>query len=283
MASSSFLLVVLLMIEMSASLLVSGFEFHHDASPEICHSEAMADPGVCTRNETMWFSCPISCAQMLFGGRGTMSEERTDPEQFYELHANRATTTNNNTNIIKGDAVSLEDNEGYITLYAVLPMLPGMAQYYYDAIEHIAHVYKYTLVTMILPYYNTDNHESESSSTSSTILRSILDLRKDDNDNKNTKSILLEAYDARQKSDNTILEYLLTREVVAGNLDFDNDNENPDNDYNDNDNMLLMTRPNIFLVSHNGMFIERIVSPTMELIERRIKVHELAMEDDFEL
>ena len=283
-SSSSFLLAVLLVTIGMTSLQVlpvSGYEFDHDASPELCQRDIMADPGVCTKNSTMWFSCPISCAKMMFGGRGTMAEERSDPEEFFELHAKRATNKNDNGD--NNNAMSLEENEGYITLYAVLPMLPGMAQYYYDAIEHIAHVYKYTLVAMILPSYNTDDQDesmSESSTSSSIILQSIFESRKDDNNKnkKTTKSILLEGYDTQQKSDNAVLEYLLTREVVAGSLDLDSDNND-----NYNDNVLLMTRPNIFIVSHNGMFIERIVSPTMEMIERRIKVHEIAMENGFEL
>ena len=40
-----------------------------------------------------------------------------------------------------------------------------------------------------------------------------------------------------------------------------------------------MTTPNIFLISHTGMFIERLVSPTMEMIERRLKVHLRAMDE----
>ena len=40
-----------------------------------------------------------------------------------------------------------------------------------------------------------------------------------------------------------------------------------------------MTTPNIFLISHTGMFIERMVSPTTEMIERRLKVHLRAMDE----
>jgi len=225
-----------------------------------------------------------------------MAEERSDTEQFYELRAKRASAAGSSSD--DGSGISLEENEGYITMYAVLPMLPGMAQYYYKAIEHIAHVYKYTLVAMILPLYKTAEEQGDTglwttSSSGTAILQSILDSRKDvGNKNKKdvgNKSIVLEGYDAaRQESDNKILEYLRTREVVAGTLDPGNFEHLGDSDvdhYNDSNNlMLLMTRPNIFLVSHQGTFIERIVSPTMETIERRIKVHELAMEmeTDFE-
>jgi len=261
-------------------LLVSGFEFDHDVDAELCRKGIIADPDVCTSNSTMWFTCPIFCAKALHGGRGTMAEERSNPENFYELHAKRVPEAAGMSDN-KGSDMTLEENEGYITLYAVLPMLPGMAEYYHDAIEHISQVYKYTLVAMILPYYDTID-DSISSSTSTSILQSIIESRKagKTHGKKETKakSILLEGYDIQQKSGNEVLEYLLTQKVVAGTL-----YPQSDDNYTDNDNMLLITRPNIFLVSHTGMFIERIVSPSMEIIERRIKVHELAMEDKLEL
>jgi hypothetical protein len=256
--------------------LVSAFEFDHDVNAEQCKKDIVADLGVCISNSTMWFSCPTSCSRAFNGGRGTMAEERNDPERFYELHSKRMSSSAD-MDYNKENDFSLEDNEGYITLYAVLPLHPGMAEYYYDAIEHIAQVYKYTLVAMILPYYDTTNEKDGSEVTSSTsILQAIVGSRIAGE--AKSKSILLAGYDVQTKTDNEILEYLLTREVVAGTLAL----KNHDNDDYD-DNVLLISRPNLFLVSHTGMFIERIVSPTMEVIEKRIKVHELAMEDRLEL
>lgn len=162
-------------------------------------------------------------------------------------------------------------------------MLPGMAQYYYNAIEHIAHVYKYTVVAMILPYYRTsDKHDdSVSENADSNILETILKERKGvgkiEKRNAMAKSILLEGYSAEQESENNVLKYLLSREVVGVRDDSNSDQKNQD------DNMLFSSRPNIFLVSYNGMFMERLVSPTMEMIERRIKVYELGMEKEYEL
>lgn len=271
--SSFFVNVVLLTVGVllqHQALLVSAFEFDHDADADLCEKEIDNDLGVCTSNSTMWFSCPISCADALYGGRGTMAEERGDPEQLYELKVKKIPVAVN-AEYDKGTDMSLEDNEGYITMYAVLPMLPGMAEYYYKAIEHIAHVYKYTLVAMILPYYDTASEQDGSVSLS--ILETILDSRSTE-----MKSILLTGYDVEQKPENEVLKYLLSRQVVAGTLDPDNNASSEAND-----NKLLMTRPNIFLVSHTGMFIERVVSPTMQMMERRIKVHELTMEDNYEL
>eukprot|EP00537_Pseudo-nitzschia_pungens_P011701 CAMPEP_0172389008 /NCGR_PEP_ID=MMETSP1061-20121228/5998_1 /TAXON_ID=37318 /ORGANISM="Pseudo-nitzschia pungens, Strain cf. pungens" /LENGTH=228 /DNA_ID=CAMNT_0013119045 /DNA_START=416 /DNA_END=1102 /DNA_ORIENTATION=- len=223
-----------------------------------------------------------------------MAEERNDPEQFFELRGRRAASAVG-AKSNHGSEISLEGNEGYITMFAVVPMLPGMAEYYYHAIEHIAQVYKYTVVAMILPY-------GDGSSLGAATLRSILDLRNDDHDDDNdndndgrAKSILLEGHDDAQQQQqqqgsttrtNEILEYLRTRKVVAGSLGInprwsDNDAAT-DQKISGAEQNLLLTLPNIFLVAHSGMFIERMLSPTMEIIERRIKVHELAMDNDNE-
>ena len=263
-------------IQKNQAFFASGFEFDHDIDAELCTNDVIGDPAICTANSTMWYSCPISCAEALHGGRGTMAEERSDPDQFFALHARRIPSTRGASN--RNDKIiSLEDNEGYVTMYAILPMLPGMAEYYYDAIDHIAQVYKYTLVAMILPYYDTTIEQDDSKpSSSKSILDSIVQSR--EIAATMPKSIMLEGYDVQRNPENEILEYLLTREVVAGTLD-------PQSQYSRSgkDNELLLTRPNIFLVSHTGMFIEHVVSPTMEMIERRIKVHELAMEENLEL
>lgn len=146
-------------------------------------------------------------------------------------------------------------------------MLPGMALYYADAIEHISQVYKYTVVAMILPYY-TDETDEEGNSA---ILQSILESRRRMGKDGNTKSILLEGHGLHQMDDNKILEYLYNREKSASNFK-EHEIENKKN---------LLTRPNIFVVSHTGAFIEHVVSPTIEMIERRIKVHELGMESQY--
>jgi hypothetical protein len=203
-----------------------AFEFQHDYDLEQCAQ----DVEKCTTTNDVWYKCPISCSKHL-EDEGAMAEERDDPEQFYLLEATKH----------NGKSITLENNEGYVTLFAVLPMLPGMASYYYDAIEHIAEVYKYTLVPMILPITVEESSKG---------LQSLLP-------KSNSKTIVLE----NGSISHPILQYLRTRQVVAGNQAL----------------QFTLDRPTIFLVSHTGMYIEQLAAPTMELLERRIKVHEWAM------
>jgi hypothetical protein len=209
---------------------VSAFEFQHDADSEQCAK----DVEMCTKNSTMWFKCPISCSKSL-EQEGYMAEERDDPDKFFQMDI---------VTKPKGKITSLEGNEGYLTLFAVVPLLPGMAQYYYEAIEHIAQVYKYTLVPMVLPYQVSTTDLEDNDAQEIKVI-------------PNAKVILLET----GESSRLVLDYLLQRPVVAGNYQLTGN----------------LDRPTIFLVSHTGMYIERIVSPSMESLERRIKVHEQSM------
>jgi len=227
---SSVLLVLLLGIFAMLPPTTLGFEFQHDSDTDQCAK----DVDLCTRDAEMWYKCPISCSQK-FEKEGLMAEERDDPEQLFLLEVTRS----------DGTSLSLEENEGYLTLFAVLPLLPGMAQFYYDAIEHIAHVYKYTVVPMILPILPSDG--SDDSNVDDEFIKPV----------PNAKSVLLKTGD----TSNPVLKYLLTRKPVAGNHDLD----------------FTTDRPTIFIVSHTGLYIERTVAPTMEMLERRIKVHEWAM------
>lgn len=221
----SFFLVAMMFLTGSSS----AFEFQHDYDKDQCKTAVKQ----CTKGSSTWYKCPISCSEY-FEREGSMAEEREDPEQFYQLEVTKS----------KGDTYSLEDNEGYITIFAVLPLLPGMAQYYYDAIEHMSHVYKYTLVPMILPY-RTDR-------ANLALIQPV----------KIAKSMLLKTMSTSDETNNDALNYLLSRPVAAGN---------------NQDLELAKDRPTIFLISHNGMFIERLVAPTMETMERRVKVYEQAM------
>jgi len=90
------------------SLLVSAFEFDHDVDPELCMTKWKEDENACLSN--MWFICPLLCARVLNLGRGTMAQEKENPDKFYELHAKRLVVTEN-FDVDKGVDISLEDNE----------------------------------------------------------------------------------------------------------------------------------------------------------------------------
>jgi hypothetical protein len=235
---------LIVMITTTTTTVVDGFEFQHDYDEKKCQERA----DQCVTYHNMWYECPITCSKH-YELEGQMAEERNDPEQLFQLHV----TKYNGGDASKTSTVSLEDNEGYLTLFAVLPLLPGMAQYYYDAIDHISKVYKYTLVPIILPIIVPTDEDSDQQKHTKGLpnLKPLND----------SKCVLLQP--EKDAQTNSVLRYLLSRTPVAGNSQL----------------QFTADRPTIFLVSHTGMYIERIVAPTMELMELRIKVHELSMSE----
>jgi hypothetical protein len=240
-------MAVILLSASNTGAMVAAFEFQHDALDENCQQRV----DECTNSRSMWYKCPISCSQH-FEREGYMAEERSSPEQFFNLKATRQVVVNDRRDA-NSLTMSMDDNEGYITLYAILPLIQGMAQYYYDAIEHVANVYRYTLVAMILPYPTLTPNDEDATDSVKNILIPV----------EKSKSILLQQPPTHRDHPD-VLQYILTREVVAGNHF---------------DIALALDRPTIFLISHNGMYIERLVAPTMETLERRVKVYEQVMEE----
>jgi hypothetical protein len=152
-----------------------------------------------------------------------------DPEDFFRMQVTKQ----------NGNTLELEDFEGYVTLYAVIPLMPGMAQFYYEMLEHVQTIFPYTVETLVAPYITSSNVRNNNNDVTIT-------------PHKEPKTILLQV----EKEPTPVLEYLMNAEIVAGNDDTD----------------LLMDRVTIFIVTVDGMFIERLTSPTMRLLERRVSV-----------
>lgn len=204
-----------------------SFQFKSD-SLEDC-SDRVSE---CLTSSTFWYDCPITCAESL-QLRGSMHEVHDDPEEFFQLEVTKA----------DGKRLSLEDHEGYVNVYAVLPLeYPGMAQFYYDMFEHIGTVFPFTVEIMVLPW----QEPPEDHATKDVAARLV----------KNHEKPRVLVLESTSQSTNE-LDYLTNAGVVAGNVE----------------PTLYVDRVTIFLVTADGMFIERLVSPPMPLLERRISVH----------
>jgi hypothetical protein len=214
-------LLLCLLLLLSSTTTTTAFRYQVDTS-EDCADKL----DECTTSDTVWFQCPISCNDPLHQ-EGTMFEVHDDPQQiFSDLSVMRS----------NGKILSLEDYEGYVTLYAVVPLLPGMAQFYYELLEHVQAVYPYTVQTLIEPYITM-----ETTTTSITITP-----------HDEPKTILLEP----AVRPTQVLDYMLNAPQVAGN---------PDTTFK-------LDRVTIWLISADGMFLERLNSPSMSLLERRVAV-----------
>jgi hypothetical protein len=191
------------------------------------------DKWECQTSPTLWFQCPTTCSQRL-EVEGGMAELREDPQAFFQLTAAQA----------NGKELSLEDYEGYVTVFAVIPATyPGMAKFYYDMLEHIASVYPFTVQFIVLPWQSKDDPEEGG-----------IDAVFAPHRYKKPKVVLLEEVPAPARPTEA-LDYLLSAQIVAGN----------------GDKSLKDDRVTIFLVTSDGMFVEKLISPTITLLERRLQ------------
>jgi hypothetical protein len=242
MASSSWWMLLLLTttINTTSTTTTEAFQYQQDTY-EHCEEEVAA----CTKSPTFWYQCPITCSKALALEVSIFEVKEGDPEDLYRLQV----TKHEHDGTSK---LELEDFEGYVTMYAVLPLLPGMAQFYYELLEHVQGIYKYTVQTLVEPHKVVPDVVVDDSTNSN-----------DDDDDMsileplpNAKTILLQPSQNNEASD--LLQYMLEAgELMAGN------------DYG---STFHGDRVTIFLVSADGKFIERLISPTMTLLERRIAV-----------
>lgn len=238
--ASAHVLVLLLIVATIGGTF--AFQYKKDSSDD-CSDWGQVE---CQTSPTLWFQCPITCSKSL-EVEGSMAEIHDDPEAFFQLTVTKAED---------GKTLSLENYEGYVTVFAVVPTAyTGMAKFYYDMLEHIAAVYPFTVQFIVLPWQSSKDDNTEEGGD-------IDDLFAPHRYTK-PKVVLLEQVAASARpTHHPALEYLLNAKIVAGNGE---------------DTELKDDRVTTFLVSSDGMFVERLVSPTITLLERRLGVYLLQL------
>lgn len=103
--------------------------------------KAREEKGQCTTDDTTWFLCAETCANTLKSAGNKLQGEPDDPEELWDV----------TTPLPNGKQLSMDRFEGYVTLVVILPLMPGMAQYYYDMLEHILEVHPYSLEIIVSP------------------------------------------------------------------------------------------------------------------------------------
>ena len=244
------------------------------------------------QSSPLWFSCPVTCAELLHR-EGSMAEVHDTPEAFFQIHV-RPFHHQHPPPLHSPLWLSLEDYEGYVTVVAVVPTAyPDMAQFHYQLLEHVASVYPFTVQILLVPLDNdNDNDDSTSSSSSSSSSSSATPPAtpkwEPPRRNKATKVVILEpitATDTTTTSTGTttttttsppstlrLLEYVAHAKVVAGHPLSSSSSS-----------LVADDCVTVFLVSFDGMFIERLIAPTLMELERRIGVHLLQLEFQAEL
>ena len=194
--------------------------------------------GECRTSDETFLECPQTCANHLDGGlmvQGYVPEK----DAFYNLEAKSS----------KGDVVDFERFDGYVTVIAALPLMPGMAQYYYELMEYFSKKFPYMVSTAVLPFKQTNNRN--------------YDIHNLDIFTKN-KSLILETHTDSSLGSHPVVEFVESVERNQRGRD-----------------PLFDDRAIIFVVSHNGRYVERRVCPTKEklelVIEHYLEIQEVKM------
>jgi hypothetical protein len=59
---------------------------------------------------------------------------------------------------IDGSVFDFDQFDGYVAIIAAIPLLPGMAQFYFELTEKLASLHPFQVACMILPFESTQGH-----------------------------------------------------------------------------------------------------------------------------
>eukprot|EP00980_Cylindrotheca_fusiformis_P002912 scaffold675_cov103-Cylindrotheca_fusiformis.AAC.23 len=229
-------------------LLVSpteGFHFKQDTG----NCSDITEEKDCIQDKNVFFDCPHTCSTLL---QMPGSIGRMEDSAFFDQSVTRQDN---------GKRLSLEDFEGYVTLYAILPLVPN-AQYYYEMLEHVHEIFPYTVEILAMPYQVPSPDEDQDQQQQEDQKAALIDdFIITPHDNPKVRFL-------QQETRPDLLYYLWESNVYAGE-------EVMANIPND--------RASIYIISADGMFVERLISPSLTDLERRIIVYLKQLEQHREL
>jgi hypothetical protein len=171
--------------------------------------------------------CPIICSELL---EEPGSIARPSDSEIYQQRVAKQ----------DGKQMTLEEYEGYITLFVVIPLVPN-AQYYYELVEHVHKIFPFTVEIMILPVPVVADDDESDPHYGEIIPQA------------NSKVAFLKHEDRTD-----FMIYLSESEVFGGE---------------DNLHEFANDRASIYIISANGQFVERMVAPKLIDLEKRIIVY----------
>jgi len=197
----------------------------------------------------IFVECAATCTQQLEQPR--MNGKASDASAFYDLPSVRLQRPTNSK------SMQMEDLEGYVVIVAIVPLIPGMAAYYYELLEHLHSSFRPNLEIVLLPVdvgveggihlvLHDPPHvrvlQEIDDATSNAMIRYLLDVKP----TSGTASVLTRADGTTQH--------------VQSNLNLD--------------------RVTMYLLSADGMFVERLTSPSMNALQERVTLFMKSMDYD---
>lgn len=236
-SSIRYLCVYVLLVALSSTTIgvTNGYlQFDHDDSTD-CKKRAEA--GECIDNETTFAECSMSCATHYDPGDVAdkpyeelgytqppgyrLQGEAKDPDEFYDLEHQLA----------NGKALDFERFEAMVTLIVAVPLIPGMAQYYYDMMDQVRNAFPHVLEIIMIPF------QLKSQTTNPKL-------------SKKSKIHLLETVKAEDLEENIVIEYAQGT-FTEGEI-------------------LHRDRVTVYLLAASSPYTEKRISPTLMMIEKLV-------------
>ncbi len=224
----------------SLLLLPASLAFHFDEDTgSNCPERATA--GDCVKDSITFYECAHSCTKHYH--REFNPEEQSDghvdfPDYFYSLDMPLA---GQDPNAKKKKVVHFDRFEDYIVVVAVVPLVPGMAQYTYDMLDHLQKTFPYTLEVLYMPLLA---HEKDEETAPKLVTK------------PNSKIIVTETQYHR---DNFIYYFHVSAL-----------NHLTKNALSSRDRELDRDRATVFVVSINGKIIERMEQPSLVQLDKYV-------------
>ena len=201
----------------------------------------------------VYLQCPGLCTKFL-EQEGFVGTAHDDPDALYEAGTLRTLLSDGRRGKVDSDRF-----EGYVLVFATVPLLPGMAVYYYEMMAHLHRVFNPKAEFVLLPI--DLGHEIH------------LKVREKDNG----KVVVLD-----EELADTVTEthpWVKHLSSIRPRSGFGT------KDYGDGETIeqrpLQLDRVSVYIVSADGYFVEQLIVPTMSKLKEKIRVYTKTM--DYEL
>eukprot|EP00536_Pseudo-nitzschia_multiseries_P019028 jgi/Psemu1/58559/gm1.58559_g len=205
----------------------------------------------------VYLQCPGLCTKFL-QEEGMIGTAHENPDALYEAGSLRTYYKHE-----KGTGTGTVDAdrfEGYVLVFAVVPLLPGMATYYQNMMEHLHGVFDPKVEFVILPM--------------DLELRDKVHLPRD---KEHSKVVVLEEEPAHAVTEtHPWVKHLAAIKPRSGL---------GTNEYGDGTTVeqrpLQTDRVSVYIVSADGYYVEQLIAPSMSKLKERIRIYTKSI--DYEL
>jgi len=215
----------------------------------------------------VYLQCPGLCTKFL-GEEGMIGTAHDYPDALYEVGPlpTYDSSSNNNNNYHGTGTVDADRFEGFVLVFAIVPLLPGMATYYRNMMEHLHGVFDPEAEFVILPM-------------DLELLEKIHLSPREEHGNEHGKSRVVVL---QEESAYTITE---THPWVKHLGAIKPKTGLGTTEYGDGSTVeqrpLQTDRVSVYIVSADGYYVEQLIAPSMSKLKERIRIYTKSI--DYEL